>query len=44
VPRPWNEGTYLFVNKNLIEWAAVVLLLACRTGEIAGLDLLRRRA
>lgn len=44
VPRPWNEGTYLFVNKNLIEWGAVVLLLACRTGEIAGLDLLRRRA
>lgn len=44
VPRPWNEGTYLLVNKNLIEWAAVVLLLACRTGEIAGLDLLRRRA
>jgi thiosulfate dehydrogenase [quinone] large subunit len=43
VPRPGNEGTYLFVNKNLIEWAAVLLLITCRTGEIAGLDLLRRR-
>ena len=43
IPRPWNEGAYLIVSKNLIEWAAVVLLLTCRTGQIAGLDLLRRR-
>lgn len=43
VPRPWNEGTYLLVNKNLIEWAAVLALLTCRTDRIAGLDLLRRR-
>lgn len=43
VPRPWNEGTYLLVSKNLIEWAAVLTLIACRTGEIAGLDLLRPR-
>ncbi len=43
IPKPWNEGTYLIVSKNLIEWAAVALLLACRTGQIAGLDLLRRR-
>jgi thiosulfate dehydrogenase (quinone) large subunit len=42
VPKPWNEGTYLLVSKNLIEWAAVVVLIACRTGELAGLDVLRR--
>lgn len=43
IPRPGQEGTYLLVSKNLIEWAAVLLLLVCRTGDIAGLDLLRRR-
>ena len=43
VPRPWNEGTYLIVSKNLIEWAAVVVLIACRTGRLAGLDVLRTR-
>ena len=43
VPKPWNEGTYLIVSKNLIEWAAVLVLIACRTGQIAGLDILRRR-
>jgi thiosulfate dehydrogenase [quinone] large subunit len=32
------EGSYLIVNKNLIEVAAVTLLLVFRTGEIAGLD------
>ncbi len=37
-----NEGAYLLVNKNLVEAAAVVTLLAFRTGRIAGLDLLRR--
>lgn len=44
IPKPWNEGTYLIVSKNLIEWAAVGVLLTCRTGQIAGLDLLRRRS
>jgi thiosulfate dehydrogenase [quinone] large subunit len=39
-PQPGAEGTYLLVNKNLIELAAVVLLLSFRTGRIAGLDLL----
>ncbi len=43
LPQPGNEGTYLFVNKNLIEWAAVLALLAFRTGRIAGLDLLWAR-
>jgi thiosulfate dehydrogenase (quinone) large subunit len=37
-----NEGAYLFVNKNLVEAAAVMTLLAFRTGGIAGLDVLRR--
>jgi thiosulfate dehydrogenase (quinone) large subunit len=40
---PGNEGAYLIVNKNLVEAAAVLALLAFRTGGIAGLDLLRRR-
>jgi len=39
-PQTGNEGTYLLVNKNLIELAAVLVLLVFRTGEIAGLDLL----
>ncbi len=43
VPTPFNEGTYLLVNKTLIELAAVAVLLAFRTGQIAGLDTLRRR-
>ena len=38
------EGTYLFVNKNLVEACAVLVLLMFRTGSIAGLDLLRMRA
>lgn len=42
-PQPFNEGTYLLVNKTLIELAAVAVLLAFRTGRIAGLDTLRRR-
>jgi len=32
------EGTYLIVNKNLVEAAAVLVLYAFRTGRIAGLD------
>lgn len=43
VPTPQTEGTYLLVNKNLIELGAVVVILAFRTGEIAGLDTLRAR-
>ena len=37
---PQQEGAYLIVNKNLIELAAVAVLLVFRTGRIAGLDLL----
>jgi thiosulfate dehydrogenase [quinone] large subunit len=42
MPQPNNEGTYLIVNKTLIEAAAVVVLLVFNTGAIAGLDLLLR--
>lgn len=42
-PQPGNEGTYLLVNKTLIEAAAVFVLLVFDTGAIAGLDLLLRR-
>ena len=38
LPEARAEGTYLIVNKNLIEAAAVVVLAAFRTGRIAGLD------
>jgi thiosulfate dehydrogenase [quinone] large subunit len=41
LPEARSEGTYLFVNKNLIEAAAVIVLFAFRTGRIAGLDRLR---
>ena len=40
VYEPGTEGNYLLVNKNLVEAAAVAVLLAFRTGRIAGLDLL----
>jgi thiosulfate dehydrogenase [quinone] large subunit len=40
---PGAEGAYLIVNKTLVEWAAALVVLFSRTGEIAGLDLLRRR-
>ena len=46
VPTPGAEGSYLLVNKTLVEAAAVLVLLVFRTGRIAGLDLLlvhRRR-
>lgn len=43
VPTPGAEGTYLLVNKNLIELTAVLALLAFRTGAIAGLDALWAR-
>lgn len=44
MPQAGAEGTYLVVNKNLIELAAVVTVMGFRTGAIAGLDrlLLRR--
>jgi thiosulfate dehydrogenase [quinone] large subunit len=40
------EGSYLVVNKNLVEAGAVAVVMAFRTGRISGLDLLleRRRA
>ena len=43
IPQPNNEGTYLIVNKTLIEAAAVVVLLMFDTGRIAGLDFFLRR-
>jgi thiosulfate dehydrogenase [quinone] large subunit len=43
-PQAGAEGVYLVVSKNLIELAAVVVVLAFRTGQIAGLDLLRPRS
>jgi thiosulfate dehydrogenase [quinone] large subunit len=47
VPQPMTEGSYLLVNKTLVEGAAVLALLAFDTGRIAGLDRLwheRRRS
>jgi thiosulfate dehydrogenase [quinone] large subunit len=41
LPEAHSEGTYLFVNKNLIEAAAVLVLLVFEAGRIAGLDSLR---
>lgn len=38
LPEPRAEGVYLFVNKNLIEAAAVFVLLLFPTGRFAGLD------
>ena len=43
VYEPGTEGNYLLVNKNLVEAAAVAVLLAFRTGRIAGLDILLAR-
>lgn len=42
IPEPRAEGTYLIVNKNLIELIAVAVVMTFRTGRIAGLDLLFR--
>ena len=39
-PQAGSEGTYLIVNKTLIEAAAVCVVLVFPTGAIAGLDLL----
>ena len=41
-PQPHAEGSYLFVNKTLIEGVAVLVLLSFDTGRIAGLDRLWR--
>ena len=38
LPDARAEGSYLIVNKNLIELASVAVLLVFRTGRIAGLD------
>jgi uncharacterized membrane protein YphA (DoxX/SURF4 family) len=35
---PMNEGSYLFVNKNVIEMFALLALMTTRTGQWAGLD------
>ncbi len=40
LPQSGAEGTYLLVDKNLVEASAVAVLIAFRTGSIAGLDLL----
>jgi thiosulfate dehydrogenase [quinone] large subunit len=44
MPQPGAEGAYLIVNKNLIEFAAVLTIMTFRTGRIAGLDCLRQPA
>ena len=46
LPQAGAEGTYLLVNKTLIEGLAVLALFAFDTGRIAGLDRLwaERRA
>ena len=38
LPEARAEGTYLIVNKNLIEAAAVLVLWSFRTGRMAGFD------
>ena len=43
VPQAGAEGTYLIVNKTLVELAAVLVVLASGTGAIAGLDVWRMR-
>lgn len=43
IPQPGTEGTYLIVNKTMIEAAAVIVLLVFHTGRIAALDLLWRK-
>lgn len=42
LPQTGAEGAYLLVNKNLVEFAAVLVVMAFRTGDIAGLDCFRR--
>ena len=38
LPEARAEGSYLIVNKNLIELASVAVVLVFRTGRIAGID------
>jgi thiosulfate dehydrogenase [quinone] large subunit len=42
MPQPNAEGSYLLVNKTLIEGLAVLVVLSFDTGRIAGLDRLWR--
>lgn len=42
MPQPNAEGSYLIVNKTLIEGIAVLVLLSFDTGRIAGIDRLWR--
>jgi thiosulfate dehydrogenase [quinone] large subunit len=42
LPQPQAEGSYLLVNKTLIEGLAVLALMSFDTGRIAGLDRLWR--
>jgi thiosulfate dehydrogenase [quinone] large subunit len=42
-PQAGAEGTYLLVNKTLVELGAVWVLFMFRTGHVAGLDVLRYR-
>jgi thiosulfate dehydrogenase (quinone) large subunit len=42
LPQTGAEGAYLIVNKNLVEFAALLTVMVFRTGTIAGLDCLRR--
>jgi thiosulfate dehydrogenase [quinone] large subunit len=35
-----TEGNYLFIDKNVVEFLAVAVLLAFNTGRVAGLDVL----
>ena len=39
-PTPPQEGNYLFVNKNLIEMLALLVLATTRSGRWFGLDAL----
>src|SRR6187402_3094456 len=43
MPQAGAEGTYLFVNKNLLELTAVLAIFAFRTCAIAGFDQLLMR-
>jgi thiosulfate dehydrogenase [quinone] large subunit len=38
VPEARAEGSYLIVNKNLIELASVFVIFTFRTGQVVGLD------
>jgi thiosulfate dehydrogenase [quinone] large subunit len=42
MPQPMAEGSYLLVNKTLVEGLAVLVLMSFDTGRIAGLDRLWR--